>query len=62
MKMCGLLINANEDMIFLCGRLFVVVKPFSTYNSTLIVIPLQCRLQGSQNKRKMVDHQKEKKK
>ena len=58
MKMCGLLINANEDMIFLCGRLFVVVKPFSTYTCTLVVIPLQPQWQGSQNKRKIVDHKK----
>ena len=62
MKMSGLLINVNEDMIFSCGKFVVVVNPFSTYTCTLVVIPLQCQCQGSQNKRKMVDHQKEEKK
>ena len=62
MKMSGLLINVKEDMIFPCGKFAVVVNLFSTYTCTLVVIPLQSQCQGSQNKRKMVDHQKEKKK
>ena len=57
-----LLITVHEDMIFSCGGFVVIAKPFSTYTCTLVVIPLQFRCQGSQNKREMVDHQKEEKK